>query len=263
MRLPLTTTQRQTRTCGHQKSTEPSKSRLTQMFEANSDRLASRYAATDEQAARKYFAYKSIDPFPDIPSALLNSADISDYVATTGLIFPFEEDDDNLKSAALRVRMLGDIVYWGSDGEKRSCVLNEGEEFRLAANSITYVTLEPYFRIPDYIKVWFHLDASHVYKGLYLNASFIDPGFVGRLSLPLHNPTANEYVLRARDSLIWVTFMKISPLPQWGQHDLFAKVRRGRFREFPERKKRRLSRKGGWAPWQCPKCRSCDLANGS
>ena len=50
-----------------------------------------RYAATDDDAAARFQKYGGIDPFPDIPPALLNSADISDYVASTGMIYPFYE----------------------------------------------------------------------------------------------------------------------------------------------------------------------------
>jgi deoxycytidine triphosphate deaminase len=197
----------------------------------------SRFSESDEEASDRYRIHKAVDPFSDVPSAFLNSADISDYVAETGLIFPFDDHDENLKAAAYRVRILGEIVYWEVGGVKKSSVLGENDEFILPANSITFITLEPVFRIPDYIKVWFTLDASHVYKGLLLNSGFIDPGFVGRLVLPLHNPTANQYPLRGRDSLIWITLMKISPLPQWTQRVLFKTVRTGKFREFPDRKK--------------------------
>ena len=40
----------------------------------------------------KFIKFKSVDPFPDIPPALLNSADIHSYVKTTGMIFPFDEN---------------------------------------------------------------------------------------------------------------------------------------------------------------------------
>lgn len=196
------------------------------------------FAESDEEANDRYLAHKSVDPFPEIPSALLNSADLSDYANKTALIFPFDDDDENLKAAAYRVRILGEIVYWEAGGLLKSCLLGEDDQFVLAPNSITYITLEPVFRIPDYIKVWFNLDASHVYKGLFLNSGFIDPGFVGRLVLPLHNPTANEYLLKARDSLIWITLMKISPWTPWEQPVLFnTTVRTGKFRKFPDHKK--------------------------
>jgi deoxycytidine triphosphate deaminase len=196
------------------------------------------FAASDEEANDRYLAHKSVDPFPEIPSALLNSADLSDYANKTALIFPFYDDDENLKAAAYRVRILGEIVYWEADGLLKSCVLEEDDQFVLAPNSITYITLEPVFRIPDYIKAWFNLDASHVFKGLFLNSGFIDPGFVGRLVLPLHNPTGNEYLLSARDSLIWITLMKISPWTPWEQPVLFnTTVRTGKFRKFPDHKK--------------------------
>lgn len=203
------------------------------MFQSKIYRLGnSTFANSDEEANCRYLTHKSVDPFPEIPSALLNSADLFDYVATTGLIFPFDEDDEGLRAAAYRVRVLGEIVYWEAGGSLKSCGLADDDQFVLAPNSVTYITLEPVFRIPDYIKVWFNLDASHVHKGLFLNSGFVDPGFVGRLVLPLHNPTANEYLLKARDPLIWITLMKISQVAQWEQPALFTPVR-GKFGKFP------------------------------
>ena len=194
------------------------------------------FAESQEEAERRYLACKSFDPFPSIPPALLNSADISDYVSATGMICPFDDSEDTLKSASYRVRILGECVYWDDQGERRTIVLEKGDEFRLRPNSITFVGLEPVFRLPDYIALRFNLDISHVYKGLLLGTGpLVDPGFVGRLFIPLHNLTANEYVLRAHDSIIWMEFTKLSPLPRWGQSRL-TQIQRGKFREFPARK---------------------------
>jgi hypothetical protein len=53
----------------------------------------SQFAQTDEEAEVRYEKFKSLDPFPEIPPALLNSADIEDYVAKTGMLFPFDPSD--------------------------------------------------------------------------------------------------------------------------------------------------------------------------
>src|ERR1051325_9835540 len=133
---------------------------MSQMHNSKFSGIISRFPESDEEANDRYLAYKSVDPFPEISSALLNSADVSDYANKTGLIFPFDDDDENLKAAAYRVRILGEIVYWGADGLLKSCLLGADDQFVLAPNSITFITLEPFFRIPDYIKVWFNLDRS-------------------------------------------------------------------------------------------------------
>jgi deoxycytidine triphosphate deaminase len=199
------------------------------------------FAETEEEADRRYENYKSSDPFPSIPPALLNSADISDYVSATGMILPFEGSNERLKSASYLVRMLGECVYWDDSGDKKTIDLKEGAEFKLLPNSIAFVTLEPTFRLPDYIAIRFNLQISHVYKGLLLGTGpLVDPGFVGVLSIPLHNLTANEYTLRGGDPIIWMEFTKLSPHNTWQQFT-FTRIQRGRFREFPARKLQRKS----------------------
>lgn len=209
------------------------------MTTAPQDERYAKFAQSEAEATRRYLTYKSLDPFPTIPPALLNSADISDYVSATGMICPFDDGKEMLKSASYRVCILGECVYWDDRGTKRTVNLLEGGEFKLPPNSISFVSLEPVFRLPDYLAIRFNLDISHVYKGLLLGTGpLVDPGFVGRLFIPLHNLTANEYTLRAYDSIIWMEFTKLSPVAKWGQSELIQ-IQMGRFREFPARKLQR------------------------
>jgi deoxycytidine triphosphate deaminase len=197
--------------------------------------VASRFAENDQEAERRFNEYKSKDPFPSVPPALLNSADIADYAATTGMIFPFEERD-RLKSASYSIDMLGKCVYWDGRGNKKSFILERGKELRLKPNSIVFITLEPMFRIPDYIALRFNLQIKHVYKGFLVGTGpLVDPGFVGKLSLPLHNLTANEYVLKGGDPIIWMEFTKLSPNNKW-QTETDISVRSGVYMGFPGRK---------------------------
>ena len=79
----------------------------------------------------------------------------------------------------------------------------------LPANSITFVQVEPHFRLPNYIAVRFNLRITHVHRGLLLGTGpLVDPGFHGRLLVPLHNLTAYEYYLDTTKALIWVEFTK-------------------------------------------------------
>ena len=211
------------------------------MMYDNHEKEYKRFAETEEEANRRYEIYKSSDPFPSIPPALLNSADISDYVSAAGMICPFEDSKERLKSASYLVRMLGECVYWDDSGEKKTLDLKEGAEFKLLPNSIAFVTLEPTFRLPDYIAIRFNLQISHVYKGLLLGTGpLVDPGFAGVLSIPLHNLTSNEYTLRGGDPIIWMEFTKLSPHNTWQQFT-FTRIQQGKFREFPARKLQRKS----------------------
>jgi hypothetical protein len=76
------------------------------------------FARNDEEAKHRFCIYKSKDPFPEIPPALLNSADIFDYVAKTGMIYPFEPSKEKLKSASYEIDLLGCIHFWDEDKKK-------------------------------------------------------------------------------------------------------------------------------------------------
>ena len=185
-----------------------------------------------ESAEKAYSKYREIDPFPAIPPALLNSADIADYVRMTGMIYPFYMDD--LQGATYNVRLKGLCVYYteeqrdssfsrhifcvGQDdsdmphAEKNKSMYEVKNELRLAPNSITFITLEPVFQVPDYFALRFNLKISHIYKGLLLGTGpIIDPGFQGRLSIPLHNLTSRDYIFHENDQIITLEFTKMSP----------------------------------------------------
>lgn len=168
---------------------------------------------TAEEAERIYVSGNS-DPFPSIPPALLNSADIIDYVIKTGMLLPFHPE--NVKSSSYEIKLLGKCVLWEEDGTKQVFDITEGKSFELKKNSIAFVTLEPYFRIPDYIALRFNLKIANVYRGLLLGTGpLVDPGFKGRLSIPLHNLTTNNYTFRGGEGIIWMEFTKVSPNKRW------------------------------------------------
>lgn len=177
-------------------------------------------SANEEVAKAKYREYLSKDPFPDILPALLNSADIYNYVATTGMIFPFYPE--YLSGASYEVAIGEKVVWWDEQEQKmhEEDLSKEGSFFALKPNSIAFVMLEPTFRIPDYIALRFNLKIVHVYKGLLLGTGpLVDPGFVGKLSIPLHNLTANTYIFKHGDTLIQMEFTKLSPNVAWDNND--------------------------------------------
>ena len=197
------------------------------------------FARNDEEAACWFERYKSEDPFPEIAPALLNSADIIDYVAATGMIYPFYPEIEILKTASYEVNLLGKCVYWDEKGEKQVLIIKRGDEFKLKQNSIAFVTLEPMFRIPDYIALRFNLKITHVYRGILLGTGpLVDPGYYNKLSIPLHNLTTNDYIFKGGDPLIWMEFTKLSLIQrcQLNSKQNIKLVRRGEYREFPKRK---------------------------
>ncbi len=204
------------------------------------------FAPDDNEAKRRFEATRGADPFPEIPPALLNTADLLDYIAATGMIHPFSPDparkEDLLKPASCAIPVAGKWVYWPptseqDDPEGRSGCLQRDGELWLRPNSIVYVTLEPYFRIPDYIAARYNLRIKHIYQGILVGTGpLVDPGFTGYLSVPLHNLTANPYRIRGGAPLVWMEFTKLSPNARWATQPATVPPRRGEYVEFPKRK---------------------------
>lgn len=194
------------------------------------------YAQTRDDATARFLDTRADDPFPDIEPSLLNSADIADYVRTTGMIVPF--DPAKLKTASYEVKLLGKWTFVDEYGNVQRGELKEGEEFELRRNSIVFMTAEPFFQLPDYIALRHNLKISHVYKGLLVGTGpLIDPGFTGRISLPIHNLTESNYTLRGGEGIIWVEFTKLSSNNRWRNGDASA-AREGKYTPFPPRKTR-------------------------
>ena len=183
----------------------------------------------------KYNKYQNKDPFPDIEPALLNSADIYDYIDATGMLYPFYKE--NLKPASYSINFLGNCIYWDKD-VKREVNVQKGDKFLIRSDSIAFVTLEPQFQLPYYIAARFNFKIDHIYKGLLLGTGpLVDPGFVGKLSVPIHNLTTNDYELRGGEPLIWMEFTKISRYLTWDPPKFPISKIGGKYVIFPKRKK--------------------------
>ena len=74
----------------------------------------------ESEAEARYKTTKQCDPFPEIPSALLNSADIFDYVRMTGMLYPFDPSPKRLKAASYEACIRGECTYWDNDGVKKT-----------------------------------------------------------------------------------------------------------------------------------------------
>ncbi len=154
------------------------------------------YALSEQEAACRAKKFKRFDPFPDIPPALLSSADIEDYARVTAMLFPFattpETLKDVLKPASYEVRPGRKFVWWRDNGERvEDDVLKDGT-YELPPNSIRYMQIEPTIRLPDYIAIRFNLRIKHVHRGLLLGTGpLVDPGYQGDILIPLHNLTSD------------------------------------------------------------------------
>jgi len=214
------------------------------------------FATDDDDAARRFDVWRDKDPFLEIPSALLNTRDVLDYIAATGMICPFRPDLNDLtrtlKPATCAIPIGGLTLWWRDDPddvrrpeELSRELVQEGDGFIIEKNSIVYVTLEPFFRIPDYIAARFNLKIQSVYRGLLVGTGpLVDPGFVGRLSVPVHNLTSNDYHYRYGEPLVWMEFTKLSPIEKWQRRDEAVDLPQrgvGRYVEFPARKRNNLT----------------------
>ena len=168
--------------------------------------------------------YYKIDPFAgEIPPALLNSADIMSYVCKGCLIKKEDFDPKNcLKPASYEMKFLGKLYDWNStDDEKLEQCCREvcrGSKITLHANSITYLWMKEELMLPQYIAARFNLHIRHVHKGILLGTGpLVDPGFFGKLLIPLHNLTNNKYELKGGEGIIWVEFTKISEHKFWNR----------------------------------------------
>jgi deoxycytidine triphosphate deaminase len=165
------------------------------------------FAITDAEAAEKAAKFLTADPFPSIPLALLSAAEIDDYARVTGFLYPF--DSRSLKSASYEIHAGGEFIRWDGEGRRISETLTRGSRCIIPAHSLCFVQLEPYFRLPYYIALHLSLRATHVHRGLLMGTGpMVDPGFSGRVLIPLHNPTAVDYDLDTTQALVWAEFTK-------------------------------------------------------
>ncbi|MGJ0533718.1 hypothetical protein [Methylocystis sp.] len=164
------------------------------------------------------------DPFDNnvIPPSLLSADHIEKYVLATGMIAPFYKGGDKprLKKASYEGRIGSKAYIFNNDDELLS-VFDSAKPLCVRANSILFVETDLDFRLPDYIGVRFNLQIRHVHRGLLLGTGpLVDPGYWGKLCIPLHNLTNADYVIPLEEGLIWVEFTKTTSTPTKGSDPL-------------------------------------------
>ena len=83
----------------------------------------------------------------------------------------------------------------------------------------------------------FNLRITNVHKGLLLGTGpLVDPGFKGKLLIPIHNLTQNTYSFYGDDKFIWIEFTKISRNDIWNQKLQETVSHHGVYEPFPEDK---------------------------
>lgn len=172
-------------------------------------------AISFEESQNNFDQNKFIDPYAsDIPPALLNGYDIEKYIEKCGIIFPYNKK--HVLSATYKIPFYGDVYHWDDNksGMVSTPIPRDGSKkpYVLQPNSISYIHIDTFFRVPFYMVFRFNLTVSLAHKGLLLGTGpIVDPGFNGRILIPVHNLTANDYKLYPGDGLIRVEFTKLSP----------------------------------------------------
>jgi len=196
--------------------------------------LSRQEAEVQFQAWRNKSVDKSlIQKIKDIPHALLSSGDITQVVLATGAVSPFYEGGgrkSRLKKASYEGRIGSKAYEYRSLKRIRAFkrefdipFVNEKYELKeifdgnkdkglvVPKNGIIFVETDLDFRIPDFIALRFNLQIKHVHRGLLLGTGpLVDPGFVGKLCIPIHNLTDEDYYIDKNDGLIWIEFTKTS-----------------------------------------------------
>lgn len=167
-------------------------------------------------------ASPATDPFPDIPPALLSADDIINYVEKTGMIAPFDGKSGKsspLKAASYESKIGREAFIYEKGVNYPKRIYDGSEQYlEIPANSIVFVESDIYFRLPSFIAVRFNLQINHVHRGLLLGTGpLVDPGFWGKLCIPLHNLTNEPYLIDKADGLIWIEFTKTSSSPSHGR----------------------------------------------
>lgn len=150
------------------------------------------------------------DPFSDeINPSLLSKIEIERYAEKIGLIHPFFKN--RLKTASYEGRIGERIFKYDEQGirkELKSSDLKNGL-LEIEANSIIFVESDITFHLPLYIALRFNLQILHVHRGLLLGTGpLIDPGYSGKILIPLHNLTSKPHYISINEGLIWIEFTK-------------------------------------------------------
>lgn len=194
----------------------------------------------ESEARQKFEQWRDIDPFPDVAPALLNAADIDDYMRAAAMVFPY--DPAKRKTASYALSVGTEVAYWSPDEPNEAPIreLKSGAPVTIPPNSLVYVRTAQDFQLPNYMAVRFNLHIDLVHKGLLLGTGpLVDPGFFGKLMVPLHNLTSNTYVLAVGDDFIWAEFTKTSLAAQWLKQGTDRPKQSGQLVAFPARKENR------------------------
>ena len=191
------------------------------------------FASSAKEAEKRYKRWANCDPLPEVPPSLLSQLEIEKYALHSGLIFPFSSS--RLKTSSYEGRIGERIFFFDETGQRQELKSSSlrNDFLRIKANSIIFVESDITFYLPLYMGVRFNLQIIHVHRGLLLGTGpLVDPGFSGKILIPLHNLTSADHYISTNEGLIWVEFTKTTYKKENDPKEVM---------KFPEYKKERDS----------------------
>lgn len=178
--------------------------------------------STEEAGKRALSFINKADPFAsEIAPSLLSADHIEKYIQKTGLVAPFYTGGgrkSRLKKASYEGRIGKKAYIFDENSDELIPVLVPDKPLLIPANSIVFVECDLDFRLPNYIGLRFNLQIRHVHRGLLLGTGpLVDPGYWGKLCIPLHNLTNEPYEIPLKEGLIWVEFTKTTSNSKQGR----------------------------------------------
>ena len=156
---------------------------------------------------------------------VLLSDRIAFYADAVGLVHPFVRE--RLGPASYDLTLGSDCWYAdhveATGDSKRT--LAPGEKLVIEPNSIVYITSAESLNLPFYLVGRFNLKLRLLHEGLLVGTGpQVDPGFVGRLSCPLHNISSSRVSIACGETFAVLEFQKTTPFAEsktWaGMEDL-------------------------------------------
>jgi deoxycytidine triphosphate deaminase len=170
---------------------------------------------TDRPLTRAYWE----DPLPEWQGML--SSDLIAYYDDQigGMIGPWT--DAQLKPAGYELT-LGEMCL--VQGERK--ILTPDDPWvEIPPNSIVFVSMEQWVRLPHYIAARFDLAIEFIYQGILLGTGpHVDPGFQGVLSCPLHNISNDAVHMRLSRTFAKMDFAKTSGLWEKAEGGWFTDI---------------------------------------
>jgi deoxycytidine triphosphate deaminase len=124
-----------------------------------------------------------------------------------GMIGPWS--DDLLKPAAYELTLGPTFVMEG----RIERLTEDRPWLQIPSNSIVFVSMGQWVRLPHYIAARFDLAIEFIYQGILLGTGpQVDPGFQGYLSCPLHNISNDSVHIRLGQPFAKMDFAKTSGL---------------------------------------------------